>query len=404
MKFKLRINFYYIAVLILAFSSIVLVYTNNSAYKICIIIVFILMLLDSLFLKKGAMNVNAYIVNYLFFVLWAGMSVIWSDMTFSFDLLLVLCYISAIVFVLSNSLNSENRMISLMKLIVLSAVILVIYIVMFYGLENLTESRMDNELLNSNTAGRICSVGGILSLWLRYKTKNNFYLIPWILLNIMVFLSGSKSALVCVIILNVFFLIFKDGQRYSKKIKNTLIAMVFCILVLYSIQTIPILYNIIGERFIIFWNGLFGRSIGYAGHSTMMRTYFIETGINLFLENPLTGIGLDMFRYHNIYNTYAHCNFIEIAADLGVVGLITFYMPFFIIFKNLISKRKIIDPLWYALGIAFIINTVIDSFTSVYYNSLSDYLIPVILFCYVTKIEKHKNEILEKQNEVHRYY
>ena len=387
MNLKIRINFFYMAVLVLSFSSIVLVYTNNSAYKICIVIAFILMLFDSLFLKQGTINFNAYTVSYLFFVLWAGISVIWSDMKFSFDLFLVLCYIAAIIFVLSNSLNSETRMVLLMKLIVLSSVILVIYIVKFYGLDNLTESRMDNELLNSNTAGRICSMGGILSLWLRYKTKNNFYIIPWVLLNIMVLLSGSKSALVCVIVLNVFFLVLKDGQQYRKKGRNILIALVFFILVLYSIQKIPVLYNIIGERFIIFWNGLFGRSIGYAGHSTTMRTYFIETGINLFLENPITGVGLDMFRYHNIYNTYAHSNFIEIAADLGVIGLVTYYIPFLIIFINLVSKRNKIDSLWYALGLAFMVNTVIDSFTSVYYNSLSNYMIPVIIFCYVSRIE-----------------
>lgn len=392
-KFKLSSIIYYIAIALLTFSSLVLVYTNNSAYKICIVFVFILLIIVAIYMHRKKLHVNAYFISFLMFSIWSMLSILWCDRKFSYNLILVFCYISLIIFGLINCLETEREMLILIKAIILASLVLVIYILSFYGIDALTSSRMDNELLNSNRAGRISAIASFLSIWMRYRTGNVFYLCSWGVLMIMAFLSGSKSALVNIIVLNIVFLLLKDGKRQGKKIKNIILAFLFCTIVLYCIQNVSFLYNIIGERFLIFWNGLFGKSTGYAGHSTMMRTYFMQTGLEMFMERPIVGYGLDMFRYHNIYNTYAHSNFIELAADLGIIGLILYYAPYFLILQKLVKKKKCIDPLWYALGMAFIINTAIDSFTSLYFNVLSDYLLPIILYCYITRtIQRNKNE------------
>ena len=70
------------------------------------------------------------------------------------------------------------------------------------------------------------------------------------------------------------------------------------------------------------------------------RNQLLIDGFNLFIENPLTGVGLGMFKYFS-YQTSAHNLFVNIFAEMGfVIGipliiiLITPFYKFFIKKKN----------------------------------------------------------------------
>ncbi len=61
------------------------------------------------------------------------------------------------------------------------------------------------------------------------------------------------------------------------------------------------------------------------GSSIGGRKELIEKGYTLFWSHPFTGHGLDTFRHLSGLGVYAHNNFVELAVNGGVIGLILFY-------------------------------------------------------------------------------
>ena len=86
-------------------------------------------------------------------------------------------------------------------------------------------------------------------------------------------------------------------------------------------------YTVLGSRF----EGLFAlfRGEGDVDGSADIRNVFIENGKKWFSEHPILGYGINNYKVLNQSAvgrfTYAHNNFIELAVDLGVVGLIAYY-------------------------------------------------------------------------------
>lgn len=88
---------------------------------------------------------------------------------------------------------------------------------------------------------------------------------------------------------------------------------------------------------------LFVRSFDQAGRSTDLRTYIWQAGITLFQEKPLTGHGLFTFgrglaRLASVPPTnphsHAHNAPIQIAAELGVIGLAALAVTLWLIYRG----------------------------------------------------------------------
>jgi O-antigen ligase len=79
------------------------------------------------------------------------------------------------------------------------------------------------------------------------------------------------------------------------------------------------------------------------------RFYMYQTGLNIFKEYPLTGVGADNIegiydRYKpkeaKLSNPHLHNNFVQILAERGVFALISLLLAFTSIFVLLIKKIK----------------------------------------------------------------
>lgn len=80
------------------------------------------------------------------------------------------------------------------------------------------------------------------------------------------------------------------------------------------------------------------------------RLWMMRAGIDVLLENPLIGVGLDVFRTVDVIagravGNNSHSNYIEILADTGIVGGILYYAMYVHWWSRLVVGRSLLrDP------------------------------------------------------------
>jgi hypothetical protein len=154
----------------------------------------------------------------------------------------------------------------------------------------------------------------------------------------------------------------------------------------------PILYNAIGVRLLSF-SSLFLENDIEIDKSTETRKEFLGEAFTVFLKNPLNGIGIDGFKYVNRYQfTWAENNFLELLADLGIFGMIIYYMPHLKIIlelKRRIKKKKNIDI---SLLVEIICLVFIDLFMVSYASSTLQFFLAFIYAQNTISICKEEKE------------
>ena len=387
--FKIRLNglLYWVMAFLICASNIFIVWVNDGLQKIVIVLVNILGFLMIFYQKKGRLRLNSLCISYGLFMLWALLSNLWSEYKFNYAMILVFGYVLVTMITFSNLIKTERQIIIIFKSIMICAVVLIVLIVSFYGITSLTSERMSNELLNANTAGRVCASAFFIALFMWYKYKKNIYLVLMAIYLTMLFLTGSKGALLQMVINLIAFLILKDQKQWKKFVKNVLKICILGFIMYQLVMNIPMFYNIIGQRLMIFLETLVGtRDLSNSGLSTISRSQYMLLGLELFSDKPIMGYGLDMYRYYNPDFTYAHSTIIEIAADLGIVGLILFYYPVVALGYSIIKNKNRIEPMWFAFLVAYYVGYLFNTIVSITWDNLFQYVYFLAIYMYVYKI------------------
>ncbi len=182
--------------------------------------------------------------------------------------------------------------------------------------------------INENAFGRLSS--GMFCLFFyqckQEKWRNVFVDVIMALFLLFTFLSGSRTSVLLAVIYIMAFLVFEQPSKNAvKSIEKLLSVVVLCFMAYFCIMNIDFLYASIGNRIESLLELLTGVSAG--DNSTISRMNMMTLAKELFLEHPWIGAGMNNFKYITYYNTYAHSNYYELAACLGVVGLILYYFP-----------------------------------------------------------------------------
>lgn len=171
-------------------------------------------------------------------------------------------------------------------------------------------------------------VVSFLPLNLLFTSKDNSILIRLIFLSIfisgvlVVFLSGSRGGLLALLVIGFFFVIKTKTIKFSHK-------MLMIIFILIVLAFSPIKY----DRFSTMLN-LEG---DYNVTSETGRLAIWETGVELMMKNPLTGVGVNSFNRafgysqaakgsSNLKWKAAHNSVIQIGTETGFIGLFLFIM------------------------------------------------------------------------------
>ena len=161
---------------------------------------------------------------------------------------------------------------------------------------------------------------------------------------------SSRAIYISVISINValilFYLLNRNNKNFFEIKRNTLATVgVYIAVLLYSFISLgkENTANIVNRI----------QTINYTDDSTQQRLRFYSHAFNHFLDNPFIGVGLGNWKIKSVdYDSqkmksyivpyHVHNDFLEISAELGLIGLILYVTPFIIFlvgfFKNLNSN------------------------------------------------------------------
>ena len=337
-----------------------------------------------------------YFIWCLILFLYGGISLFWTiDKTYTLQLLKDMIYTFFFVLVVLFYITDLEKLKKIMSLFVLTCVYTSMLILIFNWQLIGTDSFGSITGLYFNRLALLLCNGIFFSFYLYLKKHQSRYILASILFYFVIYLTGSRKALIMPIAFISLFLILGIGKD-KKKFKQA-IAIIIGLLTV-SILVISVSPSL-RERMIDLVQSLFSPGTVTDG-SIRERTYFRETAIDLFLEKPITGVGLNGFRgYLNSINyrhiTYSHCNYLEILATLGILGFIFYYFIYFLILKNLLKNFKS-NNAEKKLCLAFIIVEVVFEYSFVSFYFFEMQLPLALVYLCSIFVEKKQHEKRKK--------
>tara|TARA_B100001248_G_scaffold261186_1_gene251512 strand:+ start:3164 stop:4438 length:1275 start_codon:yes stop_codon:yes gene_type:complete len=386
-----------------------LILTINSIIFLCIV-----------FIKKDFFYFNNKFV-YLFvtFYIILILSSITSEFQYnslrsSFFYFRYLLFALLIWFLLSNSKNFINIFILIFSLTFIFAIVdgyyQFIYGQSIFGYNHNSEFSVrlilsfDDKMILGGYLARLFPLFMAL-IFLKYKNKKNlvyFAMIIFITTDILVYLTGERTAFVITMVSGIFFVLFLNNFRLIR-----LITLIFSLII---ISFITINNPQIKERNID--QTLY--QLTEEGNNTRMNFFsdhheaHYTTALNMFLKNPLLGIGPNNFRKlcsEKMYtstrhgselacSTHPHNTFIQVLAETGIFAfLIILFIFFSIIFTvlrhfylQLKSSNKIISNELLCIYLSIIITLMPIIPSQDFFNNWINiiYFLPVGFFLYLT--------------------
>jgi len=172
-------------------------------------------------------------------------------------------------------------------------------------------------------------------LFFRKKTLYVYYYPVLVIGFLIILASGSRKGLVFGVLLLFFlmsyrFFFLRDWRKLSTYLKiSTLIVVVSVFFPFFNGQ---VNHMIAFERVVSMFDYMI---YGEGDLSVKWRLSFVDNGLSVFYDNIFFGVGLDNFKFFN-FGYYAHNNYVELLADLGLIGFFFYYIIYiFLFFKSI---------------------------------------------------------------------
>ena len=319
----------------------------------------------------------------------------------SFDIVKIFC----MLIVLYMCFQREESVDSLLKIGMWTGYIVCFYTVYYYGLDYFTNvlsssARIANDALNANTVGLLGANAIVMTVYyMMYEKPQWWNIIALPTLGILA-ATGSRKALVFVVIGIVFLFVFKSFR--SSNIANSLVKLLaylgILLVIFIGILQLPIFSEVL-ERM----SSMVDAFTGTGGDSSaIIRMALVDIGWDLFHQSPLIGVGINnpsVYTY-SIFgreNYYLHNNYIELLAGTGIVGVITYYSMYVYLVYNMIRYHDFHSNEYVMVFILLISQLVMDM-GLVSYESKSTYFY-MMLFFMETKILRTKRGALHEHTD-----
>lgn len=373
-----KISFIYIIELLL-FSYILSIYFLtyreglNSISNILALLTIISIWINVLLKKKKLKLTNILAIQLIFIFICLCSIFVSINQNAVFIKVKTLFLIFLVMLSIINYLDSFDKIIRVLKYFTWSGFFVSIYILLISDFSNIT--RYGSELGNQNAIGMNIALSSIFCFYLLINKKVK-YLLLFVVMVPTILLTGSRKSLLFIIINVILLVYFKNRNSLKNIIKFIIFSFITILLFSYMIFNIPIFYEIIGDRMESLFSFINGETVREG--SINIRTNMTIVGFELFKKRPITGYGIDNYRFF-YSGTYSHNNFIELMVGTGVFGVILFYLTHFIgiidLFK--MARNNSHNILCYTF-IGIIISYIVVSPSLVYYDSKH--------FCYIMAI------------------
>lgn len=366
-----------------------------SSFSILVELVSIVLILASNVTRRRLLRKNYYFYWLILFLSYSILSVGWSV-----NLIPVLYGCRGLVeclligLAVHTYLIDEISVISFLKIYIFSVALLLIKIVISTPLESIF-ARVLSGGLNANVVGLEFTLAVLSAVYLIKEkyVRGKKYLILLFLLSVGIVISGSKKAIIALIVGLAIYRIL-----YSRNILSTVRRIIGLCVGLYAIYYLCMnvngLYEIVGVRF----EGMikaFTLGKYYGDASTFERLTVVEYAISMWKKNPIWGYGLNSFEYITPFDIYTHCNYVELLFGVGVLGTVLFYSLYVWMIRNML-KVLLINKIF----VFFLACTIIFLISDIGYVSYGDvfYHLVIAFICEMIAKTKSYKIVTEKNN------
>lgn len=287
-----------------------------------------------------------------------------------------------IAFTLSAYIREKDQVIQYLKYFAFGGLILFIRLLLVTQISVWTSfSRLGAEIgYNANDVGNKAAIAAIISICLfrnRDETHRKFYAVLYVLLTAIVLFSGSRKALLALVIATI--MIYSIGLEKKRNMVFSVIGLIIVLYIGYQfIMTNESLYQTIGRRIESMINvALYGVS---EASSIDLRERYMAIAWSFIKDNPFLGIGLGNFASKSGVGTYCHCDYLEVMCSYGMPIALLYYFPVvLLLLRGMTLKHK--NTLDYSFIIICVV-LLISFVTMVMYISAYTQIIVAIIYAY----------------------
>lgn len=287
-----------------------------------------------------------------------------------------------IAFTLSAYIREKDQVIQYLKYFAFGGLILFIRLLLVTPISVWTSfSRLGAEIgYNANDVGNKAAIAAIISICLfrkRDETHRKFYAVLYVLLIAIVLFSGSRKALLALVIATI--MIYTVGLEKKRNMIFSVIGLMIVLYIGYQyIMTNESLYQTIGRRVESMINvALYG---GSEASSIDLRERYMALAWAFIKDNPIMGIGLGNFGSKSGLGIYCHCDYLEVMCSYGIPIALLYYFPVvLLLLRGMTLKHK--NTLDYSFIIICVV-LLIAFVTMVMYISAYTQIIVAIIYAY----------------------
>lgn len=337
-----------------------------------------IVLLEQIATRKYKINIA--VVDYVFlkglFVLWCAVGMVWAlypSVVFPWIISVCLRTMTGLTIILY--LRSDERRCKFMGYMIIAGIVLCLRLLVVVPLSEWGKRGIGNYLAHNPDNGYgntgITYVLGFIVVYLMTYTnilgKKCSYTLA-IIFSVFSMFSGSRKQVIMLAVTLLLLAVLRSNNT-RKLLKNLLTVLAIFVVALFLIFRIEALNNVLGQRIISFLNFFASKGIE-SDASTISRSFFLKAAWEVFLDHPFLGIGLDGFRYVNPYQfCWAENNFLELMADVGLVGTVIYYLIPLKIFISVAKRMKNRNAIDIQVLITFVCLMIVDATMVSYANS-----------------------------------
>lgn len=382
-----------ILILLFIFGSVVLDPGDNLLRMIKVLFVTPCILF---IMKSQKIYYDTYVKWMLCFVLFAGLSFFWAlsiaNAAYRYQTLIInlICIYCLLVYIK----NRADRIHLILNTLTFAPIILEIRVALSHGLLAFQNTRNLDGIMSSNAIGMRAGIAVVVGTYflLHEKKHRIIYLLSMALNTAIVVLSGSRKAILFMLIPLLLYYIFTQ-RNAMKLLRNILLAVLLAGVTYYAIMNIPFVYNMVGYRMETMIYGITGT--GETDGSTSLRLKMIGWGLEWFMLKPWIGYGINnymtllgtMHTYAGTAGVYAHNNYIELLVDLGLIGTAIYYYIYIKMLGKTVRNRRRFAPLQLIMACIFV-SIIINEYGMVSYIDIYTQIMLVLTWVLITALEK----------------
>lgn len=342
--------------------------------RIMILYGFILAGAFSIYFLYHRLRLQPEVIVYFLWVVWSLNGVFVAiDRALYLEKLFTVIQMGMLLFLISGVISLKRNISVIMFSVIIANI--VVLLLSFYTGELLVAGEAEERV---RAAGIVGNANGfayqlifvVYAVFYFWKSKSSVHwriFLTFILVTslIGIIYSGSRTGIIGVAIFILLWWYFCHKKTLPKNpLRIYIILLILLVGISYSVN------YVLSKTYL-------GKRIQYIEHfedaSSQTRLQLYKDSFDVIIHSPIFGVGLSNFVLFSPSGEYTHSNYLEIAANTGIVGVFLYYAIYFILWRRLNRINRLYkEPHFsYTIGLlkAAIITVLIQSFSTVNYSS-----------------------------------